>query len=133
MSLSLLTKYSREQYQGLTITPFPTKPSASSSGTIDPNVTISLDGWVDDNLMAFTITNAPSTSTALGISSASADTVAIAITNDNNPAAETTYWTVNCGTDGPSSNWSLSFAETSRAGSGTWVFTKGKTGEDLPY
>ncbi|MEP6794744.1 MAG: hypothetical protein ABJB16_10490 [Saprospiraceae bacterium] len=132
MALSNLTSLTPEQYQALTITPFSNAPSRSSSGSPDSRVAFQLAGFVGTSVMAFTLTNQANISTSLSIStSSSTNTLVASVNRGSNPAATTTYWTVDMGVNASSSNWGLSFqVDDGNTDTGTWVFVKGKGDDD---
>jgi hypothetical protein len=76
--------------------------------------------------MAFTVTNAANSDSGLTIDAYQTNTLDVNVVAGVSPSSTTTYWTIDCGTDNKSSNWSLSYAVAGNDKTGKWVFTKGK-------
>ena len=131
MGLTSVQQLTQAQYRELTITPFQYPPKVHEDGDPDPDVTITLSGWVGNNVMAFIINNIDAT--AIGITTnpdPSSTTLNVNISEVPSAGGPTTYWTVNCGTDGSSAEWTLTYAVNGKGTSGKWVFVKGKVGDD---
>ncbi len=127
MALSSLTSLTEAQYLALNITPFPIPPVVSSSGDPDSRISIQLGGWVGTDVLAFTVTNQANASSNLVIDSTSTNTVDANINNGISPTAQSTYWTINMGTNASSSNWEISVqVDANNRNTGTWKFVKGK-------
>ncbi len=131
MALTLLTSLTYAQYRALTITPFSSPPSRSSTGNPNNKVGMQLSGWVGTSVLAFTVNEAASTDSSITIDPDNTNTLDVDIIADSDPNSEITYWTVDMGAGANGTNWQLSFqVDDGGTDTGTWVFTKGKGDDD---
>ena len=128
MALSSLTSLTEEQYRALNITPFPIPPGVSSTGDPDNRISIQLGGWVGTDVLAFTVTNQANASSDLNIDSTATNTVDANVNPGISPTAQSSYWTINMGSNASSSNWEISVeVDANNRNTGSWKFVKGKT------
>ncbi len=131
MALTSVAQLTQAQYRALNITPLQTPPKVTEDGDPDPDVTITLGGWVGNNVMAFTINNTDETGvTVTPDPDPKSTTLTVTVSDDPFADGAITYWTVNCGTDGSNAEWTLTYAVNGKGTSGKWVFVKGKVGDD---
>jgi len=126
MALSNLTSYNETQYKALSISSFAETPTITTTGDINSaNASVSLGGWVNNNLIAFTVNNGLNmlVSTVL---TANGGAVAITITSFSPANPGTTYWTVDLGANARGTDWSLQYNVAGNGKTGTWKFVKGK-------
>ncbi|MDQ3017090.1 MAG: hypothetical protein M3R25_10295 [Bacteroidota bacterium] len=134
MALSSVTQLTQAQYRELTITPFQLPPKIQEEGNPDPDVMISLSGWVGENVLAFIVNN--NDATIIDITpdpEPSSTTLNLNVSETPSAGSPVTYWTVNCGTDGKSADWTVTYTVKGKGSTGKWVFVKGKVGDDKPY
>src|SRR5688572_7060702 len=97
MALSNLTSLTAAEYAALQINNFPSPPIISFTGNPDRNIGIQLGGWVGNDVLAFMVNEAVGIDTSISIQSVDSNILDLNLTNDSDPTAETTYWTVNMG------------------------------------
>lgn len=132
MPISNLTPLTREQYQQLTITRFQNNPTVTSSGNPDPDAQINLGGWVGSDTIAFVVNDNAGSQSSLSIESVTTNTIGLNVTDNSNPTAITSYFTINMGSNAINSNWELSFGvAANNTKTGTWKFVKGKSTFDV--
>ena len=130
MALSSLTQLTQQQYQALTITPFPKPPSKSTTGNPDNKVAVQLGGWVGTDVLAFTIMESASTDSSLIIDPIISATLDLNVTQGSDPTSQITYWTVNMGPGASGTDWEITFSvEANNTDTGKWKFVKGKGDE----
>jgi len=133
MAFSQLTQLTEEQYKSLNLA-FSKTPTSSSSGSPDPRASVLLGGWAAETVMAFRIVTAANANTSLAVDPSLINTLDINIVAGASPDTVTTYWTVDTGSDSRSSDWSIAFSvAANNRGTGTWVFTKGKSPSEDQY
>lgn len=133
MSLSNLTQLAGGSLPAYTR--YSPSPTGVYTGPSETELQISILGSLnsDTNVMVFSVNDSIDTSSSLGINtSASTDTINVTDGGPTTPGA-TYYYAVNFGTDTSRNEWSLNFNITLKDGStASWIFTKGKSEEDLP-
>jgi len=129
MALSNLKSYTYEQYRALNITSFALPPTKTPTGDPNPNASVSLAGWVGDNLIAFTVSNGVNILTSVTLDERN-NWVAVTVTSFSPANANTTYWTIDLGTGAKSTDWSVTYDVAGGNKTGTWTFVKGKMTND---
>jgi len=100
------------------------------SGNPDPDVSIELAGWVGDNTLLFSVTNSANSGTGVRIDTDIENTIGIDVLEDY-AGSLILYYSVDTGTDNRTSNWMVTYEVKKGKTKGTWVFTKGKTDDDI--
>lgn len=132
MAVSNLTQLTQSQYEGLTITPFPTPPVVTHVGNPDNRVSVNLGGWVGTSVLAFTVENQASANSSLTIQNSTNNILNANVVRSPNPTASISYWTVNMGSGASGTNWEISVnVSDGTVNTGTWVFVKSKSIKDL--
>lgn len=132
MAFTNLNQLTLEEFERLNITPFGIQPIETTLGDPDSNVSIQLNGWVGENVLAFTVTNEWGTVSTLNIDTVNALTIDVNVNNGSTPS-NVTYWTVETGSgDASGDNWIVSYQvrNSNKTNTGTYKFAKGKTGDD---
>lgn len=131
MALSSLTPLTQSQYEELELTPITPEPKETESGNPDTKAIVTLGGVTNLGDLAFIIADPPGTT--LNIDPTQTNTLVVTIPEGatNNP--QDTYWTLNMGMNPNGGTWTLNFqTNDGRVATGKWVFTKGKSEDDLP-
>ncbi len=130
MAFSNLIELTEEQYKKLVLIPTG-DVNIAKTGAPDPCVGIHLGGWLGNEVLAFTITNAALSASGVSIDTHLTDTLDVEVSESTTPTAMISYYIVNVGEDNRTTNWVVSYEVKKKTKStGKWVFTKGKSEDD---
>ena len=85
-----------------------------------------------DNILGFTVSNEAHSGSSTKIDEGTPDTLDIDVIDSSEGNAVVSYFTVNVGADNKLSDWTINFVvKKGSKKTGKWVFTKGKSDDDI--
>ena len=131
MAFSALTPLSQDQYEELGLTTMGAMNVAIDEDP-DPSVSINLGGWKGNNILGFTISNEAKSSSTITIDGDTVETLDVEVEDSAEGNAVVSYFSVDVGTDNRLTDWTINFVvKKNKKTTGKWVFTKGKSDDDI--